>query len=171
MYFCGHPIVSSLLSASAIFGVLYFAFYWPKKGFTWDFDPGGRSGEFEKHAARYQSIAKLVLTLAAASVAFLLNFLVNIDPLKPRNGYSVKLESASPAIITFLCLSVACGLSFLLCQALFYEDYVHAKYPANQSKSRETYTAARYAWNLTLAASGLLYFLIAYILAAACVLR
>lgn len=163
--------MSSLSSALVIFGILYFGFYWPKRGFTWDYDPGGRQGEFENHAARYESIAKLVLTLAAASVAFLLNFLVSIDPSKLRNGYNVKLELAAPAVITLLCLSAACGLGFLLFQALFYENYVHAKYPANQAKSRETYTAARYAWNLSLAASGFLYFLIAYIVAAACVLR
>src|SRR5882724_7852130 len=99
-----HPVVSSLLSASLLFVVFYVTFYLPMRGHFWDYDPGGRQGEFEKHAERYQSLAKLVLTLSAASVAFLLNFLVNIDPTKSRSSYSIKMESAAPSVISFLCL-------------------------------------------------------------------
>jgi len=166
MHFSHHPVGWSLALAIAIFCIFFGIFYLPRKGRTWDFDPGGRMGEFEKHAERYQGLAKLILTLGTASAAFLINFLVNIDSTKFRSSYSIRLESAAPSVITWLSLSGACGLSFLLLQNLFYEDYVHAKYTENPKDSRETYTASRYAINLTLAACGFLYFVFAYVLAA-----
>ena len=155
-----------MIAASVIFSGLYLIFYLPRKGKTWDYDPGGRKGEFETHAQRYQSLAQLMFGAAAASIAFLMGFLVNIDPAKHRSVYSIRLECATSSVTVFLCLSAACGLGFALFQALLYEDYVHARYPREPNESKETYTGARYAWNLTLAASGLVYFLTAYILAA-----
>jgi hypothetical protein len=163
---CTHPVLLSAIAASLIFGIVYLIFYLPRKGKNWDYDPGGRKGEFETHAGRYQSLAQLMFGAAAASIAFLLGFLVNIDPAKSRSVYSLRLERATPSVTLFLCLSAACGLGYALFQALFYEDYVHARYPRESREPRETYTGAKYAWNLTLAASGLVYFMIAYILAA-----
>jgi hypothetical protein len=164
---CTHPVILSAIAAGFVFGIVYLILYLPRKGKILDYDPGGRKGEFENHAGRYQSLAQLMFGAAAASIAFLIGFLVNIDPAKCRSVYSFRLERATPSVTLFLCLSAACGLGYALFQALFYEDYTHAKYPEDPNESRETYTAAKYAWNLTLAASGLLYFLVAYILAAA----
>jgi hypothetical protein len=59
--------------------------------------PAGYKGAFEPHAKRYQALAKLVLTLAAASAAFLLSFLANIDISKPRSSYSIRLEYVAPS--------------------------------------------------------------------------
>ncbi len=161
--FFGRPILSTVIIGACIFLAFYFAFYWPRRKLTFDFDPGGRYGEFEKHAERYQSLARLMLTLSSASVAFLINFLVNVAPdAKNRNSYSLKLESASPRTIALLCLSATCALGFLLCQNLFYEDYVHSKYSENPARSRETYTGARYALTLTLAGAGLAFFFFAF---------
>ena len=163
---CAHPVILSVIAAIFIFAIVYLSFYLPRKGKTWDYDPGGRKGEFETHAGRYQALAQLMFGAAAASIAFLIGFLVNIDPAKSRSVYNLRLERATPSITLFLCLSATFGLGYALFQALFYEDYVHARYPRESNQPRETYTGAKYAWNLTLAASGLLYFIIPYILAA-----
>lgn len=157
----------TFIIATAIFAVVYLQFYWPRRNCTFAFDPGGRKGEFESHAKRYQSLAKLMLTLSSASAAFLVNFLVNLDPSKPRATYSYRLESAAPATITLLCLSAASCIAFMLFQNLFYEDYVHSKFPREGIAARETYTGARYALNLTFAGAGFVYFLVAYGIVAA----
>lgn len=104
-----------------------------------------------------------MITLSTASVAFFLNFLVNLpaDP-KSRSVYSLRLESALPRSITFLCLSGACGLFFIFLENLFYEDYVHSKYTRDPEDSRETYTGVRYAVILALAGTGLILFLLAF---------
>ena len=86
------------------------------KGNAYEFDPGRIPGAFEPHAKRYQALAKLVLTLAAASAAFLLSFFANIDVSKPRNDYSIRLEYVAPSAMVFLCLSAGSRLIFLLLQ-------------------------------------------------------
>jgi hypothetical protein len=142
-----------------IFAAVYLRFYWPKRKCTFDFDPGGLKGEFESHAERYQSLAKLMLTLSSASAAFLVNFLVTLDPTKPRTRYSYRLEQITPAAITLLGLSAASCIGFMLFQNLFYEDYVHSRFPNEGVQPRETYTGARYALNLAFAGAGFVYFL------------
>src|SRR5256885_2168842 len=144
----GHPLSVTAGIALAVFGVAYLLCYLPRKNKTFDFDPCGKFGEFEPHAKRYQELAKLVLTLATASIAFLVNFLVNISPdQKNRYLYSVRLETGAPSVIACLCVSVASVLLFLLFENLFYEDYAHSKYTREPKDSRETYTGARYALN------------------------
>lgn len=142
-----------------IFAVVYLRFYWPRRKCAFDFDPGGRRGEFESHAERYQSLAKLMLTLSSACAAFLVNFLVTLDPTKPRTRYSYRLEEATPVAITLLGLSAASCIGYILFQNLFYEDYVHSKFPREGVQPRGTYTGARYALNLTFAGAGFVYFL------------
>jgi len=68
----------------------------------WFFDPLAERGKFEPHAKRYQTIATLIVTLSAASVAFLANFLVNIPADKQlRSPYSLKLEAVAPQAMSF----------------------------------------------------------------------
>ena len=157
----------TLIIGTSIFALAYLWFYWPKRKCTFDFDPGGRKGEFESHAKRYASLANLLLTLSSASAAFLINFLVTLDPTKPRTQYSYRLEQATPAAITLLGLSAASCIGFMLFQNLFYEEYVHSKFPREGVRPRETYTGARYALNLTFAGAGFVYFLLAYVIVAA----
>ena len=158
--------LSTLAIASAVFVLLYLRFYWPRRKQIFDFDPGERKGEFEPHAERYQSLSKLVLTLASASTAYLVNFLVNLDGTKPRTSYSLRLEAVAPTALTLLCLSAGSCLGFLLLENLYYEDYVHSKYPSEGIAPRETYTGARYATILMLSGTGLVFFVLAYVIVA-----
>jgi len=99
-------------------------------------------------------------------VAFIVNSLVTLDSTKLRSAYSFKLEAAAPVTVTLLCLSAASCIGFLLFQNLFYEDYIHSKYPADGADPRETYTGARYALILTFSGAGFLFFLAAYLILA-----
>jgi hypothetical protein len=83
--------------------------------------------------------------------------------IKQRNIYNLRFEQAAPRTIAYLCLSAGCCVTFLLCQNLFYEDYVHSKYTEDPKNSRETYTGARYAATLTISAGGFIFFILAFI--------
>jgi len=98
-------IFATILACAAFLCWSYRRNYSACKGNDYEFDPGRVRAAFEPHAKRYQDLAKLVLTLAAASSAFLLSFLVNIDFSKLRNNYSLRLEAAAPFAMALLCLS------------------------------------------------------------------
>jgi hypothetical protein len=121
-----------------------------------DMDPQGKDGAFEPRAKRYQEIAKLVLTLSTASIAFIVNFLVGLPAdIRTRGRYSIAIEAASPLAITFLCVSVLSALLFLLSLSSAYERYSH-------SPDKDTYGGNWYALNYTLGYPGLLWFFFAY---------
>jgi hypothetical protein len=113
--------------------------------------PGG----FEPHLRRYQDLAKLLLTLGAATIAFLVNFLTSIPVDGKRSIYSIRLEKACPSSIALLGLSAACAIIFLLSENYAYETYCH-------DAQRDTYTPAWYAVNSALGFSGFGFFLFAY---------
>jgi hypothetical protein len=113
------------------------------------------TGGFESHLKRYQDLAQLLLTLATATVAFLVNFLVGIHVDEKRSPYSLKLEDACPSSIVFFGLSAAFSILFVLRENLTYEAYCHAPL-------RDTYTRNSYAVNLALGYSGCLWFFFAY---------
>lgn len=114
------------------------------------------AGGFEPHLKRYQDSAQLVLTLAAATVAFLVNFLTGIRADEKRSIYSLKLEAACPSAVVFLGLSAAFVITFILRYNTTYERYCH-------SPQRNTYTAAAYAANLALGYSAFGWFFFAYV--------
>ena len=116
----GHPLPVITGIALVIFAIAYLLCYLPRKDKTFDFDAGGKFGAFEPHASRYQDLAKLVLTLATASIAFLVNFLVNIPTdQKNRSLYSFRLEDGASWVVACLCVSVASLLLFLLLRMFF----------------------------------------------------
>ena len=130
----------------------------------YEFDAGGKQGAFELHAKRYQDLAKLVLTLAAASAASLLSFLVNIDVSKPQNSYSVRLEAAAPFAMVFLCLSAGSCLTFMLLQNIYYEHYTHVMYPIEEGVTKKSpYSGKKYAFVLMFAEASMFSFVLSYI--------
>jgi hypothetical protein len=111
---------------------------------------------FEPHLKRYQDLAKLILALSAATIAFLFNFLASVpDEPGARGVYSRALEDASPFALVFLCLSVFSALSFILWQIYQYETYEH-------SEEGETYTGNKYATTVAFGFSCLIWFFAAY---------
>jgi len=129
----------------------------------YEFDAGRKEGAFEPHANRYQDLARLVLTLAAASAAFLLSFLVNIDVSKPSNSYGSRLEDAAPFAMVFLCLSAGSCLTFMLLQNIYYEHYTHRVYPTKEDDTRKSpYSGKKYAIVLMFAEASMFFFASAY---------
>jgi hypothetical protein len=123
-----------------------------------DADPSTKKlvpGGFEPHLRRYQDLAKLLLTLAAATIAFLVNFLASIPAEGKRNAYSLRLEGACPIAIALLGLSGASAIFFLLSENYAYETYCH-------DLNRDTYTPVWYGFNNALGFSGFAFFLLAY---------
>jgi hypothetical protein len=122
---------------------------------TPDEDVGEVPNGFEPHLKRYQELAQLILTLATATVAFLVNFLAGIHADDKRGPYSIKLENACSSAIAFLALSAFFAISFILSENLAYETYSH-------SPRRDTYSAKWYATNISLGYSSILWFFVAY---------
>ncbi len=121
-------------------------------------DALGEKGAFEPHAKRYQDLAKLIVTLATASIAFLFSFLVNrpTDP-KTQNVYASALEGASPVAVCSLCSSIFLLLIFMLGQTYIYEVYCH-----RSPEKRDVYTGWLYALQVSVGWTGFLSFLFAY---------
>jgi len=98
-----------ILCAIALFLGLYALFFCPSRNsgrFRMDpiqADAAVREvqGGFEPHLRRYQALAQLLLTLATATVAFLVNFLVGIHVDEKRGIYSLRLEGACRSTIVF----------------------------------------------------------------------
>jgi hypothetical protein len=158
-------IFASILVCAAFLRWSYRRNYSECKGNAYEFDPGRIPGAFEPHAKRYQALAKLVLTLAAASAAFLLSFLANIDVSKARNYYSIRLEYVAPSAMVFLCLSAGACLIFLLLQNICYEQYTHVVYPTKEGVTPKPspYSDKRYATVLMCAEASILFFALAHI--------
>lgn len=116
------------------------------------------AGGFEPHLKRYQNLAQLFLTLATATVAFLVHFLVGIGPTsngQARGRYDIRLENASRSSMVFLGLTAVSAILFIVSYSVAYEEYC-------QDKERKTYTLKWYAINLSLACSCIFWFFFAY---------
>src|SRR3981189_1895809 len=72
-------------------------------------DPGDKAGSFEPHIKRYLDLARLVLTLAAASIAFLFNLIVTLPPPISREY----LLSVPPRAVLYLCATILFLLLFM----------------------------------------------------------
>jgi len=155
--FLNHPAITNCVGFVIVFGFFYLLGRYNLRGAaSYHFDPGGESGKFESHSGRYQDIAKLVITLATASAAFIFNFLINISPKSTERGpYSFYLENASKVSIGSFGLSVLCLIVFMIWQTYWYENY---SVPGN----KDAYTAHRYAISLAFGFSGLFWFLAGY---------
>lgn len=119
-------------------------------------DPHGIPGAFEAHLKRYQGGAQLLITLATASVAYLVNFLLGLKKGEPLNVYASALIAACPFVVTLLGYCVIFSFGFILLESLAYERYAHRTSPES------TYTRPWYATNLALGYSSVGAFVVAY---------
>jgi hypothetical protein len=110
------------------------------------------AGVYEPHLARYLDFGKLLVLTGTASLAFFINFLVNVNTVGPRNVYSVALEHHIAAPIWFLCASVGLTLAFMLGQTVVFEG----------SSRGAKYTVLTYTFLLTTGYSAVLWFIVAY---------
>jgi hypothetical protein len=155
------PLGVSILSALVLWIGLFLFFRKSLAKGSYHMDPGEKPGAFEPHLGRYQEIARLLLALSTATIAFLFHFLVNLPREGDRNSYSLVLEMASSWALAYL----SCSVLFLLCYLVFlssaYESYAHRT---------SRYTHNKYAISLALGYSGFIWFLVAYIVLAVCVI-
>lgn len=153
--FVAHPVITICAGFGIVFLLLYLLARYNLRGAAaYHFDPGGKPGEFEPHAKRYQEIARLVITLSTASAAFIFNFMVNI-PSKgiERGPYSFAIDAAGKLAIASFAASVFSLLAFMILQTYLYEVYRHRQ---------GNYTAHRYAASMSFGFSGLFWFLAGY---------
>ncbi len=124
---------AGIVTALALFAVLWFIVFLRTKGESFTFDPGGNDGEFGKSLLpMYLDIAKFVLGLAAASIVFCL---FGSGNLGQSNTHSLK-SFASPLLL--VAMSIIYGVLFMIFLVLNYED--HRKRPTSNSYTRFKYT-------------------------------
>lgn len=70
-------------------------------------DPGDKMGSFEPHIKRYLDLARLVLTVAAASIAFLFNLIVTRTT--PTSG---SICSVCRPVLHSICARPFCSCCF-----------------------------------------------------------
>ena len=131
-----------------------------KKGHYYFFDPKHSNprvtdaGNFEPHAKRYQELAKFVITLSAAAIAFLIGIMTSDK--SAASVFTPALTSVAPIAVGFFAVSIAFLIAFMLLQAVWYEQYCH-------SSDHSTYKRWKYALNLTFGWTGLLSFVIGFV--------
>src|SRR5712675_792760 len=120
--FFKHPAITVVLGFLGVFSFFYALGRFNLRGAkSYHFDAGGEPGAFEPHSGRYQDVAKLVITLATASTAFVFNFLIKISPKgSDRGPYSFLLEGAARVAIGSFSVSVMSLLAFMIWQSYWY---------------------------------------------------
>jgi hypothetical protein len=161
-----HPISSTILAAASVFTTFFLAFWLPARKISHLMDPGENPGAFEPHIRRYQELARLVLTLATASAAFLMNLIVNPPEKHVPSDTAAKLLNAAPQAILLLCATAFFLLLFMTLLNFFYENYSHFHYlPVRHPDKKRgigEYRRWKYALVLSLGYCGLLAFFAAY---------
>jgi hypothetical protein len=110
------------------------------------------AGDFEEHSKRYQDLAKLVVTLSAAAVGFLISVLTG-EPTKSPVGSAIR--AVLPIVIGFFGACIALLIAWMLSQTYWYEEYCH-------SPDHNSYKRWKYALNVSLGWTGLLSFVLGF---------
>jgi hypothetical protein len=153
-----HSVWNALLILAVPSAVIFLlAFFSLKKGAYYIFDPKhnnhptlrAEGRDFEPHSKRYNDLARLLITLSAGIVAFIVNTLAGGGEHPSR--YWGKIESTAPIVVGFFGASIALLILFSVLQAYWYEQYCH--WPNHNSYSR-----LKYAICISLGFTGLLAF-------------
>jgi hypothetical protein len=137
-------------------------FYSFKKDSYYFFDPKhnadqrlkDENGTFEPHATRYQDLAKLIIALSTAGIAFLISILASDKSSASEFGKTIR--AVAPIVIGFFGACTALLIFFMLLQTYWYEEYC-------QSADHNTFVRWKYALNLTLGWGGLLSFILGFV--------
>jgi hypothetical protein len=129
--------------------------HWPRQEMNWfkklllnhsfDFEPPGEKGAFEKLLANYLDIAKVVIGLASGSIVLL------VGSASFRSTGRLPASYASP--LSLLALSILYAVFFMVFEMLNYEDFRHRT---------RLYSRFKYSRNLGLGFGGLLCFCVGY---------
>jgi len=130
MSFAGAP---GIVTAAAMFIVIWLVIFLRTKGESFTFDPGGQDGEFGKSLLPlYLDITKSVVGLAAASIVFCL---FGSGSFNQPNARSLR-PFASPLFL--VATSIMFGVLFMIFLVLNYEN--HRNNPDSKSYTRFKYT-------------------------------
>lgn len=132
-----------------------------KKGYHYFFDPRhnpdqrlkDENGTFEPHAKRYQDLAKLIIALSAAGIAFIISILASDKSSAPE--FAKTIRAVAPIVMGFFGACTALLILFMLLQTYLYEGYCH-------SADHNTYVRWKYALNVSLGWTGLLSFVLGF---------
>jgi hypothetical protein len=109
----------------------------------------GEGGDFSQHWSHYEGLAKLVVTLSAGALAFLISTVSNQRP--PLSQFSQRLTDVTPIVVGFFGASILFLILFLLWMAYRYEDYCH-------TANHDSYRAWQYAMTVSLGVMGFVAF-------------
>jgi len=141
--------------------VFLVAFFSLKKGCWYFFDPKHNrdeslkkdEGTFEAHSARYQDLAKLVITLSGAAIAFIIGVLASEKT--SVTAFIKKVEATAPIAVGFFGSSIAFLVVFMVLQTVWYEQYCH-------SPDHSSYKRWKYAFNMCLGWTGAISFILGF---------
>ncbi len=153
-------VLDGVLVSAILFAVIYILAVNRLKGPYYYFDPkhnqDGRlrdAGDYTPHYQRYSDLAKLMITLSVAAMAFLFN---SVESPKPTNEFSARISDVAPIIIGFFGSATASLMGFIFSQTFFYETYCH-------SPDHSSYTRWQYATCITFACVGGSAFLLGFL--------
>lgn len=126
----------------------WFRYFDPKhnEGFPAD------AGDFAPHWARYESLAKLVITLSAGAIAFL----INLEANSTLNDFTRKVFNVSPIVVGFFGASIFFLILFLLWMTYCYEEYCHRA-------EHDSYRNWKFALSISFGWMGFLAFILGFI--------
>jgi hypothetical protein len=108
---------------------------------------------FKDHSVRYSDLGKLIVTLSAGAIAFLVNALVNAKA--SDNQAAHRLVDVCPIVVGIFGCSIAFIVIFSALQAFWYEEYCYRP-------NHDSYKAWKYALCTGLGVDGGLAFLIGF---------
>jgi len=117
-----------------------------------EYPPDDSRGTFKDHYDRYSDLAKLLVTLSGAVIAFMINLLAG----EKRNSFVNKLDPSGHVIIGFFGSAMALLVAFMGCMAYWYEEYCH-------DQNFNSYKRAKYAFVITSGVLGLIAFVLGII--------
>jgi hypothetical protein len=129
-------------------GDMFQGMNWLKKlrlNHTFNFEPPGEKGAFEKLLANYLDIAKVVIGLASGSIVLL------VGSASFHSSGRLPASFASPLSLLALCILYA--IFFMVFEIMNYEDYRH---------STRRYSRFKYSRNIALGFGCLLCFCVGY---------
>jgi hypothetical protein len=154
------------LSVFLFFTGSFLVFWLPWRNLDHLMDPRGEPGGFEPHLKRYQDLARLILTLATAALAFLVNLIVNPPANRASSEAGPRLLNAALQAILLLCAAIFFLLLFMTLLNFFYENFSHFYYLPPSSPAKKAgiglYRRWKYALVLSSGYSGLLSFFAAF---------
>lgn len=140
------PGFSGLIVGVVILVVVWVCSYFTKKYETYNLDPQGVPGAFERHLARYIRATEFIIGLATGSIVLL----VGSSALHGQGG-RLPWFYASPLLLLAWC--VVYGIAFMIWLILHYEGHQHG----------DPHTKFAYSVSETLGFSSLLCFCVGYV--------